>query len=398
MLDASLSSGLKSPPFIASYIEHRVNKEPEDGNPALTCLRRVAQKLAGDPHTLQHYVASLCVLAAPNAEQLFTTHHRPWKPIDDEEFQKHVQTAAVHLNKDAEIDVRRTTDTSSRFFGVCSNLAARSSSKALFELYLNSRFPTNRSSYLPRAAYAGRADLVRFIFNYQADLVPWRFDLNARRGREFLQLAKSLRTPDPEIWEFIMEIHRRYGIEVTPSIHISMLRNCAENGWVNMAQHLLEYGTDPNIFSDYYKHPAIVVAAKKGHIDVVKTLLRWGAKPTNSALRAAALHGHSEIVQSLLVHNCDVTGALVDSAKGGHFAVVKTLLDGGADVNEDDGEMSVICYSILKEHIAMFKYLVEQGAKAPPLAMRVSCSNKAKEIGVESMLEFFKSWCSTQIG
>ena len=118
---------------------------------------------------------------------------------------------------------------------------------------------------------------------------------------------------------------------------------------------LVAAGADANALEqDYYD--IVTIAAVANDLATMRLALQLGCKPGNvtsryqgTALIAAAHLGHVEIVQTLItagapldhVNNLNWT-ALIESivlGDGGtrHTATLKTLIDGGADVNLPDG-------------------------------------------------------------
>lgn len=101
---------------------------------------------------------------------------------------------------------------------------------------------------------------------------------------------------------------------------------------------------------------ALMIAASRGHIDVVRTLLKHGANPNllnhdkASPLMAAALMGHEEIVIMLLKAGANIDTAhkygdtaLTSATLGRHKNIVKILLEAGAnkDLVNNDGETAL---------------------------------------------------------
>jgi ankyrin repeat protein len=157
-----------------------------------------------------------------------------------------------------------------------------------------------------------------------------------------------------------------------------------------MEGYLLEYGTDPDT-SDRLPETPLLLASQNGHFDVVQTLLDCGARTHDEAMKAASANGHLKIVKLLLGHHCCTTGAVVAAAQGGYGDIIETLLKRGANANEDDGDLSAICYAMITEHISMFRCLRAQGANPPSPAVREKCLRKAREKGAESMLLLLES-------
>ncbi|KAM3525100.1 hypothetical protein MY4038_007456 [Beauveria bassiana] len=156
----------------------------------------------------------------------------------------------------------------------------------------------------------------------------------------------------------------------------SALLMAAERGHVGIVQTLLQVGETPSIFGgkstifpaaaqlyhsvvgnasdtarkvdldsrDCDGNSALLLAAKKGHLRVVKDLLCKGKVDVNSkniahesALLSASRHGYIEIVQTLLARDgvdvnakgCGGHSAIMLAAKNGHLRVVEDLLNAG---------------------------------------------------------------------
>ncbi|KAH8747739.1 ankyrin repeat-containing domain protein [Diaporthe sp. PMI_573] len=120
------------------------------------------------------------------------------------------------------------------------------------------------------------------------------------------------------------------------------------------------------------KDAALPWAAGGGHEAIVKLLLEQGADVNamdelgRSALGWAAGRGHEAIVKLLLEQGADVKSArsaLSSAAEGGHEAIVKLLLEQGADVNaKHEVGSSALSSAALGGHEAIVKLLLEQGA------------------------------------
>ncbi len=89
---------------------------------------------------------------------------------------------------------------------------------------------------------------------------------------------------------------------------------------------------------------ALSVAASKGYLEVVHTLIAWGAN----------VHLEDKNRGWLPLH-----GAVF----GGHLQVVKELLARGSDINAQSKRKQTALYiAILEGHYEVFKFLIEQGA------------------------------------
>ena len=178
-------------------------------------------------------------------------------------------------------------------------------------------------------------------------------------------------------------------------------------------ERLLQAGEDPNAVIN--GDPALMLAARSGHVDAVKALLAKGANVNvkeslygQNSLMWAAAAGHSAVVKTLVEAGGDIkarnlppgkgierdagfripaendplgirshrnSGAwgitldglqftpLMWAARAGHVDTVKTLLDLGADVNEakPEGTTSLIL-AIINNHWELASKLLDWGA------------------------------------
>ena len=134
------------------------------------------------------------------------------------------------------------------------------------------------------------------------------------------------------------------------------LMTAARTGSLPIVQRLIERGADVHA-KEHRGQTALVWAAAEGHADVVEALIDAGAdyrSPLSSGftpLLLAARDGRSAVVQVLLARGVDVNEALVKGKSGGrtprngssalimaiengHFQLAKTLLEAGADADD----------------------------------------------------------------
>ena len=136
----------------------------------------------------------------------------------------------------------------------------------------------------------------------------------------------------------------------------------------------------------------LIIAARNGHLNSVKILLRYGAdieargtlKIENDVIEgctplwAAAATGHLDVVKLLIERNADVEGRTLTNstplraaAYDGYLDVVRCLVESGADVNArnfyERTPLDVACY---RGHLSVVTYLINKGA-----IMDLQCNN-----------------------
>ncbi len=162
----------------------------------------------------------------------------------------------------------------------------------------------------------------------------------------------------------------------------------AKGGDKTKVEELLSRGAKPDemVKDREGEHFPLVSAAREGHLDIVRLLLKHGANPNIGAqenwsadvtpLMAAARTGRLEIVKVLLAAKADVGAkdkgldgggetALHYAARGGNGDVIKALLGAGARINAKakDG-ITPLCLAISEKKHDAIKALLAGGADA----------------------------------
>jgi len=106
----------------------------------------------------------------------------------------------------------------------------------------------------------------------------------------------------------------------------------ARNGHLEAVKMLLKAKADPN--------KGLAEACKNRHLEVLKTLIEAGARKSEACLENAAGNGYTEIVQLLLKDSSGEDGlsALSKAAIKGHLDIVKLFVANGADLTGDGGK------------------------------------------------------------
>jgi ankyrin repeat protein len=214
----------------------------------------------------------------------------------------------------------------------------------------------------------GRAIL---LGNFTPD--SWDSQITHHLGYNLLHLAVCIGD------ERLVEALHKHGARldaINPRNQINVLFIATYNNHVSLVSYLLQH-TDVNQANNHGVTP-LLIAAQKGHLEVVKYLVTQGQAAVNQAtndgatpLLIAAQKGHLEVVKYLVAQGkADVNQAYEDSAtplfvaaQEGHLEVVKYLVaQGQAAVNQADEDGATPLFVAAQEgHLEVVKYLVETG-------------------------------------
>jgi ankyrin repeat protein len=156
-----------------------------------------------------------------------------------------------------------------------------------------------------QAARHGQANMVHFIFDYRSDTDPWSYAkgmINASRYPSgLIALMQAMSTPNPEVWDFIVQLCRENDVTIREGRQTEILLTAAESGWTDMARHLLRHGTPTRAPGKLFKQETpIWYAARGGHLEIVRALLDHGAILPLDTMKDSALHGHIQVVRLLI--------------------------------------------------------------------------------------------------
>ena len=115
---------------------------------------------------------------------------------------------------------------------------------------------------------------------------------------------------------------------------------------------------------------ALINSSGTGQISMVKRLLALGVVPSDDALGRAAYNGHTAVVRTLLQAGANPSAAneinetaLMYASENGHTEVVKLMLAYGADPNAGCREMDPLTVARVGKHTEIVKMLKQAGAK-----------------------------------
>ena len=154
---------------------------------------------------------------------------------------------------------------------------------------------------------------------------------------------------------------------------------------IDKVKLLLERGADVNAPAATGITPLMVAAIHKGNVEVVRLMLKKGAKPNvdkgvevrndASALFFAVMAGDAQTAGALLdagarlgdrmkvIGRIPITPMLY-AASGGDTNIVECLVGRGADANEvDDDAISVLAWATISNHLDTVQALLKRGAQ-----------------------------------
>ena len=136
---------------------------------------------------------------------------------------------------------------------------------------------------------------------------------------------------------------------------------CRE-GNIQAVREAIISGVNVNAADDFGRTP-LILAAHKGHDEIVNALLDSGADPNHknaggmTALMLSAWRGYAEIVSALLhagadpnAKNNDGETALMFAAMCGHYDILHSLIESGADVNIAENENGITALMFAAGH------------------------------------------------
>jgi uncharacterized protein len=153
----------------------------------------------------------------------------------------------------------------------------------------------------------------------------------------------------------------------------ALLMQAASAGDLGATKSVIMAGAPVNASNEWGSTP-VLLAAKQGQLDVVRTLLRAGASVDGrgaamTPLAAAALGGHTEVVKLLLSHGAQTdtsteTGesALVLAVRMNRLATAAALLNAGASLTVKNRQGDGLCMVAIAENFPdMLALLLKHG-------------------------------------
>ncbi len=215
---------------------------------------------------------------------------------------------------------------------------------------------------LAEAAYYDHVEVARLLLDAGADLYT------PTQGGE-TPLLIAVQRGSLSVFRLLVE--RGYQMDSARDNAAWMLTQAAGQGQLEMVRWLLAQGVEVDA-TDFQGCTALTRGAHSDHLEVVEELIHAGAdvnhrdNDTETVLMWAADHaGNAAVLQALVLAGADVNArsdldgtALAGTMRHGDLQMIQTLLDAGADVNA----VGVLIRAAYNGYAAVVRLLLQHGA------------------------------------
>ncbi|KAL8809747.1 MAG: hypothetical protein Q9200_003140 [Gallowayella weberi] len=213
-------------------------------------------------------------------------------------------------------------------------------------------------------------------------------DPDAKPLGETPSIVKAVKHADIRMLELLLDYNP--DVEANAVGEGTALYIAVAKGEADIVKVLLAHGADPNK-RPCGSEPALYKAVSKHHDDVVKLLLKRDdlkiddASPgSTTAMYLAAKKGNVELVQSLVAAGANVDArplgsntAMFEAARKGNYDICQILLEHGAEVDATTiGDNTALWHVVGKSDLGIIRLLLTHGA-----------STSAKTCGGETVLQ-----------
>ncbi|XP_046550763.1 ankyrin-1-like [Haliotis rubra] len=237
------------------------------------------------------------------------------------------------------------------------------------------------NNILHLASLNGQLDMVKHIVSQNI------VDINVRGRYACTPLMSAATGGHLDVFRFLMS--EGSNASLVDGSGNNILHLTSLNGQLDMVKHIVSQNiVDINVRGRYACTP-LMVAAKRGYVDVFRFLMSEGSKASlvdgsgNNILHLASLNGQLDMVKHIVSQNIvdiNVRGRyactpLMSAATGGHLDVFRFLMSEGSNASLVDGSGNNILHlTSLNGQLDMVKHIVSQNIVDINVRGRYACT------------------------
>jgi hypothetical protein len=212
---------------------------------------------------------------------------------------------------------------------------------------------------------------ISFPLKYRTALVALLLGASSSTFANVAELFKAVQTNDlPALQKGLA---KGFDVDSTDPRGFSLLMTASREGHVGIVSYLLRQKASVNR-RNAVGETALMLAAFRGNLDVIKVLHKAGADVNHSGwapLHYAAYEGHAAVCRYLIENDAEVEAkapngstALMLASRQGHLEAVKVLLWEQANPNASNGDgATALSWALKYQHPEVAKLLRDAGAR-----------------------------------
>jgi ankyrin repeat protein len=165
-------------------------------------------------------------------------------------------------------------------------------------------------------------------------------------------------------------IEKKTNLDIQDDKGYTALMHASYNENIKVVQLLLENGANPNIYENKYSQNALLLSATKSdNKELIDLLAYYGSelsKLNHDALSVCFTNNHLNTAKCLLekyydVNSKKITAFMLWATQYGKNEVVKVILEGGFNVNQEYNQENFFEIALRQKHLEICKSFIEKG-------------------------------------
>ena len=228
--------------------------------------------------------------------------------------------------------------------------------------------------------------------------------------KEVTPLFLAVSNNDIETVGYLLECNVDLELECKGS---TPLYKAVELGFIGIVLLLLTYGALTSKINEYTELTPLHIAAKKGHTEIIKALLKNNTKLYKtvenkcllSPLIEAIINGHFDVVKVFIDNKVDINFttsnnkiALIEAVIKGNLPIIKILLDNGAFINKKTNGTTALIEAIKHGKLDVINLLISYGVDLnlsnnklkTPLDIAYMCQTTGNVENIEQIIQLLE--------